>query len=330
LEPPSRTLDDYYSQGIALVFILFIYALVRGGEYSFKSISNQELESLRNKNNSGAQRALFMLSDPESLFGSLAQISSFLEISLIVLIASLFRESSLGLVLLIAFTSVILVGYKLPFSIFEKIKIETAVRMSRFISMLKPLTAPINRINSGFLRTLIESREERETRSIEDFADEVDVSDSDDVEEKRLLKGIIQLSNTSVYDIMRHRTEVYALDSDMSSEAVMSFAIECGFSRMPVYEKSLDNIRGFLYVKDLVRYLKSNTKSFDWHKHIRKAYFVPGNKKINDLLEEFRQKKIHLAVVADEYGGTEGIVTLEDILEEIIGEISDETDKNEI
>lgn len=330
MEPPSRTLDDYYSQGIALIFILLLYALVKGSEYSYKSISNQELESLRNKNNSGARRVVFMLSDPESLFGSLYQIAAFLEISLIVLIASLFRESSLGLVLLIALASVILIGYKLPYSIFGKIMIGTAITMSRVISLFKPLTEPINRINSGFSKTLSESREERETQSIEEFADEVDVSDSDDVEEKKLLKGIIQLSNTSVYDIMRHRTEVFALESDMTSEEVMSFAIECGFSRMPVYEKSLDNIKGFLYVKDLVRYLKSNTKSFDWHKHIRKAYFVPGNKKINDLLEEFRQKKIHLAVVADEYGGTEGIVTLEDILEEIIGEISDETDKNEI
>ena len=330
MEPPSCTIDDYYSQGIALIFMLLLYALVKGSEYSYKSISNQELENLRKKNSSGAERVSFMLSESESLFGSLYQISTFLEISLIVLIASLFRESTLLFTILIALTSILLIGYKLPFSFFGKLKIQTAIRMSGIISILKPLTKPINRINSGFTKKLSESREERETQSLEEFTDEVDVSDLDDVEEKRLLKGIVQLSNTSVYDIMRHRTEVFALNLNMTSEEVILFTIENGFSRMPVYENTLDNIKGFLYVKDLIRYLKSNTNSFDWHKHIRRAYFVPSNKKINDLLEEFRQKKIHLAVVADEYGGTEGIVTLEDILEEIIGEISDETDKNEL
>lgn len=329
MEPPSSLIDDYYSQGIALIFILLSYTLIKGGEMSLKSISNQELKDLQKRENSGAKRLVSMLFAPEVLFGTLHQISTFLEISLIVLLVSFFGGNNLLFSILIAGVVVLLFGYKLPYFVFEGTKIGTAVLASRIVSLFSPLARPVNKINSGFSKTLSESREERETQSIEEFTDEVDVSDLDDVEEKRLLKGIVQLSNTSVYDIMRHRTEVFALDSDMTSEEVMSYTIECGFSRMPVYEKGLDNIKGFLYVKDLVRYLKSNIKSFDWHKHIRKAYFVPGNKKINDLLEEFRQKKIHLAVVADEYGGTEGIVTLEDILEEIIGEISDETDNNE-
>lgn len=318
MEPPSCILDDYHSQGIALIFILLSYTLVKGGELSLKSISNQDLKELRKNENSGS----------ETLFGTLHQLSVILEISIIVLIASFFGGSRLFLSVLIAAVVVLLFGYKLPNSFFCSVKIGTAKITSRIASFFAPLAKPVNRINSGFSKTLSESREEREAQSLEDFTEDVDVSDKDDVEEKRLLKGIVQLSNTSVSDIMRHRTEVFALDSGMTSEDVMSYAIECGFSRMPVYEKTLDSIKGFLYVKDLVRYLKSNIKSFDWHKHIRKAYFVPGNKKINDLLEEFRQKKIHLAVVADEYGGTEGIVTLEDILEEIIGEISDETDNN--
>jgi CBS domain containing-hemolysin-like protein len=174
---------------------------------------------------------------------------------------------------------------------------------------------------------LDESREQREAQSIEDITDLDNISDASQVEEKRLLKSIADLSTTSVSEIMRPRVEVAALSTSMSSSEILNKAIECGYSRLPVYEKSLDSVRGFLYVKDLVGYIKDGIEDFDWHKLIREAYFVPGSKKINDLLEEFRQKKIHLALVVDEYGGTDGIVTLEDVLEEIVGEISDESDE---
>jgi CBS domain containing-hemolysin-like protein len=133
-----------------------------------------------------------------------------------------------------------------------------------------------------------------------------------------------------VEKIMKPRVDVVAIDIDSTNEEVIRIANECGFSRLPVYQEDLDDIRGFLYIKDMLPYIVDRSKEFNWKDHIREAYFVPESKKINDLLEEFRNKKMHLAVVVDEYGGTDGIVTLEDILEEIVGEIVDESDFEEL
>ena len=149
-------------------------------------------------------------------------------------------------------------------------------------------------------------------------------------DEKKSLKGIVKLPTISVEKIMKPRVDVVAIDIDSTNEEVIRIANECGFSRLPVYQEDLDDIRGFLYIKDMLPYIVDRSKEFNWKDHIREAYFVPESKKINDLLEEFRNKKMHLAVVVDEYGGTDGIVTLEDILEEIVGEIVDESDFEEL
>ena len=130
---------------------------------------------------------------------------------------------------------------------------------------------------------------------------------------------------------MRPRVEVVAIDMEFTNEDVIKLASECGYSRLPVYNEDLDDIKGFLYIKDMLNYLlEKNPDKYIWKEYVREAYFVPESKKVSDLLEEFRAKKIHLAVVVDEYGGTEGIVTLEDILEEIVGEIVDESDFKEL
>ena len=145
-----------------------------------------------------------------------------------------------------------------------------------------------------------------------------------------MLKGIVKLPTISVEKIMKPRVDVVAIDIDSTNEDVIKIARECGFSRLPVYQEDLDDIKGFLYIKDMLPYIAGMADDFSWKDHIRDAYFVPESKKINDLLEEFRNKKMHLAVVVDEYGGTDGIVTLEDILEEIVGEIVDESDFEEL
>jgi len=197
---------------------------------------------------------------------------------------------------------------------------------SAFASALLFFASPVNRLFKGIEGLFSKAVLERNAQSIEDIVEINDESDYQEVEEKRLLKGIVELPNKTVSQIMRPRVEVISLNLEMSSEEVVQREMECGFSRLPVYGTGPDDVKGFLYIKDLVKYLRENTEDFDWHKYIREAYFVPGSKRINTLLEEFRQKKIHMAIVVDEYGGTHGIVTLEDILEEILGEISDETD----
>jgi len=166
----------------------------------------------------------------------------------------------------------------------------------------------------------------RSSFSFEELSQAVDITGGAEVEEKKLLKSIVSFVATDVRKIMKPRVEVDAIELEASFQEVIKIVIESGYSRLPVYQDSMDNVKGFLFAKDLLPYIHTQTSDFDWHTLIRTAYFVPESKKINDLLEEFREQKIHLAVVVDEYGGTEGIVTLEDILEEIVGEISDETD----
>jgi gliding motility-associated protein GldE len=145
-------------------------------------------------------------------------------------------------------------------------------------------------------------------------------------EEKKILQGIVKFGDIEVKEIMRARLDVAAVESNTAYSEMMEFVMDAGYSRIPVYEETFDKVKGILYIKDLLPYLKEKD-SFKWQKLLRDAFFVPENKKISDLLQEFQEKKIHLAVVVDEYGGTSGIITLEDIIEEIVGEISDEQDE---
>jgi len=324
--------------GIALILILFFYALVKGSELAYFSISKKDFDNLKAEGTKSSERVLKQLSNPDYISWTVLQTETLLQVSALLLTAELFNSIfSPGIYLFLVALVVLVVttlllkcsGSVFYGSILTKGRNkEFVLRISGPFSVLIFITKPFNWILSKFTIVMNESREEREAQSMEEFTEVVDATNTEEVEEKRLLKGIVGLTNTSVFQIMKPRVEVVSLNMEMTSKEVIHKAIECGFSRLPVYENSPDNIRGFLYIKDLVGYLRGNIADFDWHKHIREAYFVPGSKKINDLLEEFRQKKMHLALVVDEYGGTDGIVTLEDILEEIVGEISDETDKN--
>lgn len=323
MEPPSSIVDDYFSQGITLIFSLLVYALITALEKSFRQqrVSQSTLNETQSR---VGKRVARLLSSPVELEGTILQFSLFFKIGIIFFITHITKRP----IAAVAISVVLLVMINASVSyIVKRRELKIFGRLSLFASSLCKFGAPFNIILGRFNTVLDESREQREAQSIEDITDVGNISDASQVEEKRLLKSIADLSTTSVSEIMRPRVEVAALSTSMSSSEVLFKAIECGYSRLPVYEKNLDSVRGFLYVKDLVGYIRDGIKDFDWHKLIREAYFVPGSKKINDLLEEFRQKKIHLALVVDEYGGTDGIVTLEDVLEEIVGEISDESDE---
>ncbi|MCP4178292.1 MAG: CBS domain-containing protein, partial [bacterium] len=159
--------------------------------------------------------------------------------------------------------------------------------------------------------------------SVEELSQALELTHKDIKEDKDILKGIVNFGNIDVKEIMKPRVDVIAADVKYGFKKMLSIIIESGYSRIPVYKDTLDNIKGVLYIKDLLPYLEEDN-DFRWKDKIRNAYFVPENMKIDNLLEEFRQKKIHLSIVTDEYGGVLGIATLEDVLEEIVGEISDE------
>lgn len=166
--------------------------------------------------------------------------------------------------------------------------------------------------------------------SMEEISQAIDIADEDkEIEEKHILKGIINFGNTSVKQIMKPRTEVYCIDIKTDAQQLLKTIMGWSYSRIPVYEDGFDQVRGILYIKDLLPYIHRKT-NFNWQDLIKPSFYVPEHKKIDDLLEEFQEKRVHMAIVVDEYGGTSGIVTMEDILEEVFGEIKDEFDEEEL
>jgi len=162
-----------------------------------------------------------------------------------------------------------------------------------------------------------------------EFAIALTKEDSTSEDEQKLFEGIVKFGRTEACQIMKPRIEMSAIDEESDFKEVLAFVLKSGYSRIPVFKDTTDNVIGILYIKDLLPFLAEQI-DFNWHSMLRKPFFIPENKKINDLLQEFRNKKMHLAIVVDEYGGASGVVTLEDILEEIVGDITDEFDDDEI
>lgn len=308
MEPPSSNLtDDYFSLGILLILILFSYSLLKGIEFALLNSGNKT--KARESEHCAIMQSALILK-----LSALITIVAILNLLIGVAVSHflLYVLSFLTATLLLTLSGYILYKYA------SLNKGETLLkRLSWFFAVVIWIGRPLNSLLEYLKDRFGKVADEMTAQSIEEIPE---------VEEKRLIKGIVGLQNKSVDEIMTPRVNIASLDVSMTSAEVIEKAIECGFSRLPVYDSSPDKVVGFLYVKDLVSHLRDKDCDFNWRMYIRKSYFVPGSKKIDDLLEEFRQKRMHLAIVADEYGGTEGIVTLEDILEEIVGEISDESD----
>jgi len=167
--------------------------------------------------------------------------------------------------------------------------------------------------------------------TVDDLSQALDLTSNETTheEERKILKGIVEFGNTEVKQIMRPRIEMIGFDVELPFKQLLEKVVDCGFSRIPIYRDNLDTIVGMIYTKDLLEHIYQDN-SFEWNHMIRNPFFVPSNKKIDDLLKEFQSKKMHMAIVIDEYGGTSGLVTLEDIIEEIIGDINDEFDDEEL
>ena len=338
MEPPSSLTIEILCLGISLILLLVCSALISGSETSFFSLSHKQLEAIKEENDKRSSNILRLLGNPDYLLGTILQANNCINI-LIVLISSIllghffsFEDNPiLEFIINTVLVTFILVlfGEVLPKILATQIPVKFAKFMSGPILFLGPVTKPFNWLMSKFTDKLNNIPLHSDV-TLSDLAQAVDIATPSASPEKKILKGIVMLPTTDVCKIMKPRVEMVALDIEMTNDEVIQTATECGYSRLPVYQENLDDIKGFLYIKDILPYLMSNNNSFKWQDYIREAYFVPESKKINDLLEEFRNKKMHLAVVVDEYGGTDGIVTLEDILEEIVGEIVDESDFSEL
>jgi len=224
---------------------------------------------------------------------------------------------------------ILLCGEILPKIYANRNNLAFARRIAPIIKVLDICLTPVSAIMTLFTSFINDKLHKRSSISVGQLSQALELTSQEDTtrEEHKILSGIVSFGNTDIRAVMHPRIDISAIDETMSYKEVLAFIQENGYSRVPVYQDNIDNITGIIYAKDLLPYL--DQQEFDWRRIKRKAFFVPENKKLDDLLSEFQQKKIHLAIVVDEYGGTSGVITLEDVIEEIVGEISDEYDSED-
>ncbi len=323
---------------LVLLSLLISSALVSGAEVAFFSISPTQLSELsttsKQKNN-----VVLLLEKPKKLLATILITNNFINILIVLIFASLgevfFSELSEGVKFLVEVVFVtfliLLFGEVLPKVYATRKSLLFASFMAKPIQFLNiiltPLSTPLIKLTS-----IVENKlgNKNHNFSVERLSEalELTASGATTKDEQKILEGIVNFGNTETVQIMKPRTDVCAIDNNTSYEEVLKMILKNGYSRNPVYNENIDTIIGVLYAKDLLAYL--NEKTFEWQNLIRAPFFVPENKKLDDLLAEFKEKKMHLAIVVDEYGGTSGIVTLEDVIEEIVGDINDEFDDDDL
>ena len=306
-----------------------------GSEVAYFSLSPGQLEEIRQK---GYEKVCHLHRKPEKLLATILISNNFVNVAIVILssylVDSLFDFSGnplLGFVIqVIVVTFIILLfGEIIPKLYANRSPIKMAIFMASPLTVLSSLFRPLSALLINSTSIISKKVSKKDSISIDQLSKALELTkDSEINEEKDILEGIVRFSNIYAIDIIQPRINIIAIDEEDSFKHIRELIIEHGYSRLPVYKDNLDTIVGILYIKDLLAHLQEDDH-FQWQSLIRPAYFVPETKKINDLLEEFQTKKVHLAIVVDEYGGTSGIVTMEDILEEIVGEINDETDEKE-
>lgn len=324
---------------VAIIVLLFGSAMASGAEVAFFSLGPNQLHELRLKEDKANKAVLHLLEMPKHLLATMLITNNFLNVAIVIISTyitnSLFDFSQFPywlafLIQVVIVTSLILLfGEVMPkvYATRNSLKLARALAgpLHVLVRILYPLSSLLVRSTN-----LIDRRISRKAYnvSISELSDAIELTSGKNTpdEERKILQGIVKLGDIDVKEIMKSRVNITTADIRLNFKELLELIVEAGYSRIPAYEDSLDHVKGILYIKDLLPHL-GRAEDFNWQDLLRDAFFVPENKKINDLLQEFQEKKIHMAVVVDEYGGTSGIVTLEDIIEEIIGEISDEHDE---
>lgn len=328
----------------ALIVLLFISGVVSGSEAAFFSLSPSDKEDLSNDDSKSAKSVLALMEKPRELLATILITNNFVNVGIVILssyvLHDVFLNSDLSdtvkfLIDVVLITlMILLIGEIIP----KVYATKNALRFSKWMAI--PMYH-LNRIPPiSWIRMLLVSgikviQKKARRGKVRISSDELEQAlaltraENSSEEENKILEGIVKFGNTEVRQIMRSRVDVYAIEKNFTIEQVLALILESGHSRLPVYEENFDQIVGVLFIKDLLPII-GNHKGYDWHGLIRKPFFVTENKKIDDLLKDFQGRKVHMAMVVDEYGGTKGIVTLEDVLEEIVGDITDEFDEDEI
>ena len=324
---------------IILIFILLILsALTSGSEVAFFALEKSMLSD--DKGGGLIEKIQKLLDKPQRLLATILISNNFINISIVILFASIDNPylSSINNVFFETLIEVGVIGILILFFgdilpkiyanrkplVFSKIMVMPIFFLDRYVLFL--FNKPMSKSMSYLISYLsINSKQ----LSVDELSQALELTDNEEtsVEEKKILKGIVNFGNLETRQIMCPRVDMFALKTTSNISDIIEKVINKGFSRVPVYEKNMDKILGVLYVKDLLPYLEN--KEFNWTQLLRAPLYVPENKKLDDLLNEFKAKKIHMAIVVDEYGGTSGLITLEDVMEEIFGELNDEFDEED-
>jgi gliding motility-associated protein GldE len=332
------TYFDLYAPYTALILLLLVLAaLVSASEAAFFSLTHDDQVRCRDSMQANERQIASLLERPKRLLASLVIFNNLLNISVVVIVTYLTWKSSQAAyqsiwtlmgVVLITTLAIVLFGEIIP----KAYASQSSMSVARRTAPLAQIGLLVFRPFSILLVSLSNQIDKRIQRrgyklSVEELSHAVELTGgSSSAEEKEMLKGIVNFSSLTARQVMRPRHDISALPSDLTFTELVAKINESGYSRVPVYQESLDQVEGILYIKDLLPHLQQN-ESFDWQSLLRPAYFIPDNKKIDDLLQDFQKRRVHIAIVVNEYGGTRGLITLEDIIEEIFGDINDEFDE---
>ena len=330
---------DWVAWG-AIVFTasicLIISAFVSGSEIAYFGLSPSELEELEEEETPAASKGKVLISHSERLLASILVANNLVNITIVILLnfainqIVTFKSTALDFIcqtVVLTFL-LLLFGEIFPKLVAKNKTLNWIYKTSATLKVLYKITSPVASlmVKSTFLFNRFISKKQEQI-STDELEKALSISNIKEAQDKEMLEDILSFGEKEVSDIMISRVDVTAIEFHDSWTEVMNVIIESGYSRIPVYDTTQDAIKGILYSKDLLPYIGKQTDSFRWQTLIREAYFVPETRRIDDLLEDFRKRKIHIGIVVDEYGGTQGIVTLEDIIEEIVGEIDDEYDE---
>lgn len=324
---------------IAIVILLACSAFISGSEVALFSLSQKDIDDISNKDYNSGKLVSKLLEKPKKLSASILVANHLVNIAFVVIFSSLSQrlfykiESSvfdLILKIIIATFLILLFGEVLPKIYANKNNLAFAKNAAIPISFLSNILSPISvPMRNGILFIEKKLNIQKGNFSVDQLSQALELTSQNDTTdgEQKILEGIVTFGNTEVRQVMSPRIDVFALNLEENFREIIPKIVEKGYSRIPVYRENIDQIEGILFIKDLIPYIDS--EDFNWTELLREPFFVPESKKLDDLLKDFQSMKSHLAVVVDEYGGTSGIISLEDVLEEIVGDISDEFDNED-
>ena len=321
---------------LSCIALLICSGLISGSEVALFSLTPTDKSKISESKFKKHKLIIELIQSPKRLLATILIANNLINITIIILSSLIFTNyltfnspilNFLIQIVLITFL-ILLFGEVIPKTYANRNPLIVAEIMAIPLSVIQKILYPISSVLVKSTHLINNKIQKKSSLSLQSLSQAVNITSDTEDKEKRFLEGIIQFGQTDVKQIMKARIDIVALNINTPLKEVLEIILNSGYSRIPVFENTIDQIKGILYIKDLLPYF--DDLEYDWRKMMRKPFFVPESKKIDDLLKEIKERKIHLVVVVDEYGGTSGIVTLEDVLEEIVGDISDEFDQENI